>query len=80
MPVYRKRGDGDKWLEYWAPTKKWMVRTTAKRGTNMCWASLLSDPPGLPKDTRGAVWEVHDGSEWGDQCGVMVTLVSLSRS
>ena len=78
MPVYRKRGDGDKWLEYWCPIKKWMVRPSNSRGTARGWATLLSDPPRLPEDTHGAVWEVHDGSRWGDQYDVSVTLVSLS--
>lgn len=77
MPVYRKRGDGDKWLKFDAPTKKWIVMQTQHKGSARSWAALLSDPPCLPEDSHGAVWEVLDGSRWVDQAGVSVTSVRL---
>lgn len=57
--VYRKRGDPDKWLEWYG---LWMVRDTQHRGTDWRWASLSSDPVSLPTDTRGDKWQVYDGT------------------
>ena len=38
--VYRKRDDGDKWLEYSSNALKWNVLDTAHRGQSWGWAAL----------------------------------------
>ena len=45
-PLYRKRGDGDKWIHFWPATKQWIVTNTASKG----------------KDAAGFATIVHEGS------------------
>ncbi len=68
--AYRQAEDPDWWLEWYAPTKKWMVRTTEYRGTGSGWASLLCNPPRLPTDPRGAKWQVFVNGVWVEQAAV----------
>ena len=65
MPVYAKRGNVEKWIEYWPATKEWMLKTTAGKGTDKGWARLRSDPPAPPEKVVGSVWSVWDGTAWG---------------
>ena len=82
MPVYAKRGGGV-WLEYWAPTKRWIVRTTEFRGTDKGQAKLLhpdwartTDLPRLPHLAKG-VWNVTVAAgTYEDQPSVCASEVS----
>ena len=76
MTVYRKRDDADRWLEYYAPRRQWVVTYTEVRGTGLSSAWLISDPPRLPDHTLGSVWQVFDGTKIVDQQSVSVTMVS----
>ena len=78
MPVYRKRDDADRWLEYYAPRRQWVVTSTKGKGTGVGGAFLRSDPPRLPDHTLGSVWQVLDDDDYVDQSNVSVTLVSLT--
>ena len=75
MPVYRKRDDADQWLEYYTLEREWVVTSTKSRGTGTGCAWLRSDPPRLPDNTLGSVWEVWDGDDFVDQPSVSVTQV-----
>ena len=68
--AYRKREDSDMWLEWYAPAKRWIVRSTRSRGTISGWASLVCDPPRLPTDPRGAKWQVDVNGKFVEQPGV----------
>ena len=76
MPVYRKRDNADRWLEFDAPRRVWVVTDTEVKGTGAGCAFLRSDPPRLPDHTLGSVWQVLDGDGLVDQPSVSVTLVS----
>ena len=75
MPVYRKRDDAEWWLEYYAPSRQWVVTSTEGRGTGAGCALLRSDPPRLPDHALGSVWEVLDGDDFVDQPSVLITQV-----
>ena len=75
MPVYRKRGNPDWWLEYYAPSREWVVMDTKNKGTGAGCAWLSSDPPRVPDHTLGSVWRVLDGDDFVDQPSVSITLV-----
>lgn len=62
-PVYRKKGDNEKWLEHHAATNEWYVKPTADRNRAEGWMCLASDPPCRPEQCRG-VCEVWNGERW----------------
>jgi len=62
-PIYRKRGDAGKWLEYFVAANKWYIKATTDKGRAKVWLRLGSDPPTRPEppttktlseDTRGS--------------------------
>ena len=65
MPVYRKQGDPDKWLMYHPSSKKWTLQRTNRKGTDVCRAFLICDPPCLPENGIKNTWQVLVG-ESGD--------------
>jgi hypothetical protein len=42
-PIFVKRNDKRKWLEYNADLQRWQVKPTAGKGVDMCWAYLDGD-------------------------------------
>jgi hypothetical protein len=41
--TYRKRGDQDWWLEYHGAKKRWLVHSTAAKGSGNGWAFISSE-------------------------------------
>ena len=73
MSVYRKRDDGDKWLEYSDQAVKWNVLDTAHRGQSWGWASFFSRCS-IEECADTAGWKLFDGSKWADCPGMRLTL------
>ena len=61
-PVYRKRGDPTKWLEFFVPSNKWYIKATSDRGRARGWMRLSADPPTRPELCK-SVCEVWDGNK-----------------
>jgi hypothetical protein len=76
MSVFRKRNDGDKWLEYSSHAQKWNVLDTAHRGQSWGWAAFESKCS-IEKCANVLGWKIFDGSKWAD-CPDM--RLSLSRT
>lgn len=66
MPVYQKRGDPNKWMEYFTQSKKWYIKATTDRGKARGWLRLTADPAVTPEKCDGNC-EVWDGSKWTSQ-------------
>jgi hypothetical protein len=75
-PVYRKQGDGEKWLEHHASTNEWYVKPTADRNRAEGWMCLASDPPCRPELCRG-MCEVWNGERWSVADSVTVLVAGL---
>ena len=72
-PVYRKRDDGEWWLEYDACPQKWMIRPTACRGSTRGRAYIICDPDKRAEEAKG-VWRLSDGKGgWAPEPSVRVT-------
>eukprot|EP01036_Dinobryon_divergens_P033733 gene33733-43594_t len=76
-PVYQKRGDSNKWLEFFNQSNKWYIKATNDRGKARGWMRLNSsnaqtgvmvNRPELCKE----VSEVWDGSKWTSQPSVTI--------
>ena len=67
MPVYVKVGNSDLWLEYYAATKSWMVKSAEHKRKNQCWAFCSVPEKCLPPECLAGKWELHDGSKWVPQ-------------
>jgi hypothetical protein len=52
-PVYRKKDDAEKWLEYIVATNEWYVKPTADKGKAEGWMCIASDPPTRPELSKG---------------------------
>jgi hypothetical protein len=77
MPVYQKRGDGDKWMEYISSVRKWLVKSTKDKGTDKGWAYIVNKDPNLPELSKG-IWNITDGKGWVAQPQVKLLPVSTS--
>lgn len=71
-PVYRKKDDSEKWLEYIVASHEWYVKPTADKGKPEGWMCISSDPPTRPELTKG-VCDVWDGEKWMSQSTVKIT-------
>ena len=73
-PVYRKRGDPNKWLEFYSQTNKWYVKATTDKGRARGWMRITCDPPSRPEQCKHnrSVPEVWDGSKWIAQDSVTI--------
>ncbi len=71
-PVYRKKDDAEKWLEYIVASHEWYVKPTADKGRPEGWMCISSDPPTRPELTKG-VCDVWDGEKWVSQAAVKIT-------
>jgi len=77
-PVYRKRDDGEWWLEYDACPQKWMIRPTSCRGTTRGRAYILCDPHTRPENAKG-VWRLSDGKGgWAPEPTVQVVAETVA--
>jgi hypothetical protein len=70
-PVYQKRGDPNKWMEFFTQSKKWYIKATTDRGKARGWLRLASDPTSTP-ELCSSVCEVWDGSKWTAQTSVNI--------
>jgi hypothetical protein len=70
-PVYQKRGDQNKWMEFFNQSKKWYIKATTDRGKARGWLRLASDPMVTPEHCK-AICEVWDGSKWTSQPTVYI--------
>lgn len=84
MPVYRKKGNDDTWLEMVngaSGTCRWYVKPTANRGTSsVCFGFLDQDKADLrlPHDAGNMLWNVYNGAAFLAQSMVTATLVDSS--
>ena len=75
LPVYKKKGDSDTWLEYWG--SKWIVHTTEYRGTDTGFAYVSVDRPCLPHDdTIIGSWQLFMNGAYEAAPQLLVTLLS----
>jgi hypothetical protein len=70
-PVYRKKDDPEKWLEYNVASGEWFVKPTTDRGKPEGWLCISSDPPTRPELTKGTC-DVWDGERWIAQNTVVI--------
>ena len=74
MPVYRKVGDGDRWLWFYAPKSQWQVTRTANMGTGLAAAYCVVPLPCMPQDCPVGMWQVSfDGTEYVPQPAIIVS-------
>jgi hypothetical protein len=76
--VYKKRGDNNKWLEFFLTSNKWYIKATTDKGRPRGWMRLHADPPTFPELCK-ANCEVWDGSKWSAQSSVSIMTVKLRR-
>ena len=73
LPVYKKRGSGDVWLEYYAGRDQWQIKPTASKGKNSTWASVVCSPvQQLPQTCNGKSWMVLIGWNSYDLTGITI--------
>ena len=77
-PVYRKRGDPNKWLEFFDTSSKWYIKATTDKGRPRGWMRLTSSPPARP-ELCNSVCEVWDGSKWTSQPSVSIVTAKQRR-
>lgn len=70
-PVYQKRGDPNKWMEFFTQSKKWYIKATTDRGKARGWLRLAADPSVTPEKCESTC-EVWDGSKWTLQPSVNI--------
>ncbi len=70
-PVYRKRNDANKWLEFFDASSKWYIKATTDKGRARGWMRLTSNPTTRPELCK-ATCEVWDGSKWTSQPSVSI--------
>ena len=70
-PVYRKRNDSNKWLEFFDASSKWYIKATTDKGRARGWMRLTSNPTTRPELCK-ATCEVWDGSKWTSQPSVSI--------
>ncbi len=77
-PIYRKRGDAGKWLEYFVAANKWYIKATTDKGRAKVWLRLGSDPPTRPELSTGTC-EVWDGERWVTQTSITIFTAKRRR-
>ena len=70
-PLFRKKGDGDKWLRY-TKNNQWMVGTTAGKDANNDTGLCHSVQKDLQHPTEESDWKVHTGGTWEVQRSIAV--------
>ena len=77
-PVYKKRGDANKWLEFFDTSSKWYIKATTDKGRPRGWMRLTANPPKRPEECT-TVCEVWDGNKWTSQPSVSIVTVKKRR-
>jgi hypothetical protein len=77
-PVYRKRGDSNKWLEFFDASSKWYIKATTDKGRARGWMRLTASPPCRPELCK-ATCEVWDGSKWTSQPSVSIVTFKVRK-
>ena len=80
MPIYAKVGDGDIWLEYYAPTSQWQVTLTGNKGTNHATAFCTVPAKCLPERSLPGRWLVYDGGKWVPQPAVAINIATQDEA
>jgi len=73
-PVYKKRDDNEKWLEYIVATNEWYVKPTSDKGKAEGWMCIASEPPSRPELSKGTT-DVWDGERWTTQTTVEIIVL-----
>ena len=77
VTVYRKLGDADRWLEYYAGAGRWDVKPTGSKGKDSCTACCTVPVKCLPEECPEGQWRVYDDvSRYVSQASVAVTIVT----
>ena len=75
--VYKKMGDGaDVWVEYYAGTGEWFVKSSSSRGASRGWAKAIISPARPLEDCPSSCWEVNVDSNWVNQPSFSVSISS----
>ena len=81
MPVYKKMGDPDVWLEMVKTTDytwRWYIKPTKERGpdNSVCYGYGSSCDVVLPQDCDSGKWYVHDGAKFVKESSVTCELIT----
>jgi hypothetical protein len=71
MIRFVKRGDSDKWLEYYGGS--WTIKPAGSKGIYNCWAYIKCDKR-LPENCASGSWQVCIESKWVTCSGVSVVM------
>mmetsp|Transcript_4392 Transcript_4392/g.8157 ORF Transcript_4392/g.8157 Transcript_4392/m.8157 type:complete len:207 (-) Transcript_4392:1731-2351(-) len=82
MPVYKKKGDADTWMEMvkGASGLRWYIKPTKEKGTSsVCYGyrSVAATNINLPQNCTEVGWTVYDGKAFKIQQDVISVLSSL---
>ena len=78
-PIYRKRNDAAKWLEFFVAANKWYIKASTDKGRARGWLRLGSDPPSRPELSKGGC-EVWDGERWTVQDSITIVTVKQRQA
>lgn len=70
MPVFVRKGDPRKIIEYYAPLNRWQIKPASGTGSDLCWAYMEAEQGKLPNEASkyGMLWTGRgDGSWWIEQ-------------
>ena len=74
LPVYKKKGSNDTWLEFSCDERKWYVRPSRDRNSRAGWAHCSVDVICLPQDCPAGKWKVGTGGKgFEEQSGVAIS-------
>ena len=73
VTVYRKVGDAEMWLEYYAGTGRWQVKPTAFRGLDGGFAYCAVPAKCLPEECPVGQWQVYADGELVPNASITVS-------
>ena len=73
--VYRKTGDDTMWIEYHASSRSWLVKPTANKGSNLCYARCAVHIKCLPRECPQREWHVALDGNLVSQLDVTISLI-----
>ena len=73
--VYRKTGDDTMWIEYHASSRSWLVKPTANKGSNLCYARCAVPIKCLPHECPQREWHVALDGNLVSQLDVTISLI-----
>jgi len=77
-PIYRKRNDTSKWLEFFVASNNWYIKASTDKGRGRAWLRLSSDPASRPESSKG-IREVWDGERWIQQDTITILTAKHRR-